>query len=129
MIRMRSVAHPKAAAWSAKAYCRSRDSRWLRTWWGSDWRTSMMARRSRCQSRILGDRKARGWLIDGWWAGPAGAARSACWVASSEFMVGLLVCERPGQVLFDDAAECQQRPLAIGLRERGPESGQWDALG
>ena len=32
-------------------------------------------------------------------------------------------------MLSDDAAECQQRPLAIGLRERGPESGQWDALG
>ena len=44
-------------------------------------------------------------------------------------MVGLLVRGRPGQLLSDDAAERQERPMAIGLGERLPESSQRDALG
>ena len=44
-------------------------------------------------------------------------------------MAGLLVRGRPGQVLSDDAAEGQERPLAIGLGECLPESGQRDAPG
>jgi hypothetical protein len=43
-------------------------------------------------------------------------------------MVGLLVCRRPGQVLSDDAAEGQQRPLAIGLGKGLPESCQRETL-
>ncbi len=44
-------------------------------------------------------------------------------------MVGLLFGGRPGQLLSDDAAERQERPIAIGLGERLPESSQRDALG
>src|SRR5690349_24937333 len=87
-----------------------------------------MASRSRCQSRILGDRTIRGGLIDGWAIGPSGLGRPACWVASSEFMVGLLVCRRPGQGLGDDAAEGQQHPLAMGLGKCLPKSSQGEAL-
>src|SRR5262249_60348360 len=89
----------------------------------------MMARRSRCRSRILGDRQARGGLIDGWGAGPAGAARSAWRVRSSELMAGLLWRARPGERLLDDAAERQEGPMAVRFGERLPEPSRRDAPG
>ena len=53
--------------------------------------------------------------------GVAGATRSACLVVLRLFMVGLLVGGRPGQLLSDNAAERQERPMAIGLSECLPE--------
>ena len=44
-------------------------------------------------------------------------------------MVGLLVGGRPWQLLSDDAAERQERPMAIGLGEGLPEVRQRDAPG
>ena len=44
-------------------------------------------------------------------------------------MVGLLVGGRLGQLLRDDAAESQERPMAIGLGECLPEVRQRDAPG
>src|SRR5436190_1635014 len=88
-----------------------------------------MTRRSRCRSRILADRKARGRLIDSWRASRAGAARSAGLVASRRLMVGLLVGGRPGQLLRDDAAERQERPMTVGLGKGLPKLRQRDAPG
>ncbi len=45
----------------------------------------------------------------------AGVARSACLVVSRLLMVGLLVGGRPWQLLGDDAAERQERSLAVRL--------------
>jgi hypothetical protein len=47
-----------ATARSAKAYCRSRDSRFSRTCCGVDCRTYTTAKRTRWQSRILADRNS-----------------------------------------------------------------------
>src|ERR1017187_8565486 len=55
--------------------------------------------------------------------------RSACLVASRLFMVGLLFGGRPRQLLSDDAAERQERPMALGLGKCLPESRQRDAPG
>ena len=68
-------------------------------------------------------------MVDSWWAGLAGAAWSACLVASRQLMVGLLVGGRHGQLLSDDAAEGQESTMAVGLREHLPEAGQRDMPG
>ena len=44
-------------------------------------------------------------------------------------MIGLLAGGRSGQLLSDDAAERQERPIAIGLGECLPEMCQRDAPG
>src|SRR5271165_6382376 len=59
MTRIRSLGHPRAAARSTRAYCRCRDSMWLRTCWGSDWRMKTIANRLKCQSLSGDGRKPR----------------------------------------------------------------------
>ena len=59
----------------------------------------------------------------------AGLTRSAWLVGSRLFMIGLLVGGRPWELLSDDAAEGQERPMAIGLGECLPEVRQRDAPG
>ena len=44
-------------------------------------------------------------------------------------MVGLLPGGRPGELLSDDAAECQERPMAIGLGRACQRLRQRDAPG
>src|SRR5258708_3595601 len=88
-----------------------------------------MARRSRCRSRIFADLRTRGRLIESWRASRAGVVPSAGRVASRKVMVGLLVGGRPGQLPSGDAAESQERPMAIALGEHLPEAGQRDAPG
>ena len=51
----------------------------------------------------------------------AAAARSAWRVRSSRLMVGLLVGGRPWELLRDDAAQGQERPLSVRLGEGLPE--------
>src|SRR4051794_23999473 len=88
-----------------------------------------MARRSRCRSKIFTDLRTRGRLMGSWRASRAGVVRSARRVASRKFMIGLLVGGRPGKLPSDDAAECQERPMAIALGEHLPDAGQRDAPG
>src|SRR4051794_26749180 len=118
-ITTRSAGQPSRCANCARAYCRSRDSRFSSTCCGDDCRTYTMARRSRC----------RGWIFDADLSprvagdGAARAALSSRWpgTVSGTVIAHLLIVARCVELSKHDPAEGHQRSLTLFVRQQTPE--------
>src|SRR5262249_23190245 len=119
MITTRSAGQPSRCASCARAYCRSRDSRFSSTCCGEDCRIYTIASRSRCQSRIFEVEPRPRVMADR--VAPAGAPSRSTARASRALIAHLLFVARRVEEPDHDAAEGDQRVLALLVRQPIPE--------
>src|SRR5271165_2311194 len=121
MTRIRSLGHPRAAARSTRAYCRCRDSMWLRTCWGSDWRMKTIANRLKCQSLSGDGRKPRPAAILLAIVPSPGVATGKALGLSVVFIACLLANWRQCELLGHDPTEGAQDSLSRFDGQHRPE--------
>src|SRR5512135_2965280 len=119
MITTRSAGQPSLCANCARAYCRSRDSRFSITCCGDDCRTYTIASRSRCRSRIF-DVDLRPKVV-GDEVTPADPSSRSRTRASRAFIAHLQVVGGCVELSKHDAAEGEQRSLTLFVRQQIPE--------
>src|SRR6516165_2784838 len=119
MITTRSAGQPSRCASCARAYCRSRDSRFSSTCCGEDCRIYTIASRSRCRSQIFEVDPRPKVRADG--VAPAGPPSRSMTRVSREFIAHLLIVARRAELSHHDAAEGDQRSLTLLVRQPIPE--------
>src|SRR5512142_2211076 len=119
MITTRSAGQPSLCANCARAYCRSRDSRFSSTCCGVDCRTYTIASRSRCRSRIFEVDLRPKVMADG--VASADPPSQSTTRASRELIAHLLIVARCVELSNHDAAEGYQRSLTLFVRQPIPE--------